>query len=243
MLFPDAGDVTGATDQGGPMGEVVVIRHGATEWSRNGKHTGVTDLPLLPDGEEDGRRLAAVLKGMNIAHVFVSPRQRARRTAQLAGLLDGPVDARIDEDLVEVDYGGYEGRTTAEISAEMGRPWSLWKDGTVPGATPEETLAQVGARVDRVLDRVRPLLADGDVALFAHGHVLRILTVRWLGLGPEWQAALASGLAGGLTTFSSWTTATIRLVSEGRYRAAALNVAANLAAGLAAAALGIALAA
>ena len=186
MLFPDAGDVTGATDQGGPMGEVVVIRHGATEWSRNGKHTGVTDLPLLPDGEEDGRRLAGVLKGMDIAHVFVSPRQRARRTAQLAGLMDGSVDARIDEDLVEVDYGGYEGRTTAEISAEMGRPWSLWKDGTVPGATPGETLAQVGARVDRVLDRVRPLLADGDVALFAHGHVLRILTVRWLGLGPEW---------------------------------------------------------
>ncbi|MCW2635754.1 MAG: histidine phosphatase family protein [Blastococcus sp.] len=167
------------------MGEVIVVRHGATEWSRSGQHTGVTDLPLLPDGEADGRRLRDVLAQRDITSAFVSPLARARRTAELAGLMDGPVDSRIDDDLVEVDYGGYEGRTTKEISAELGRPWSLWSDGTVPGDTPGETLTQVAARVDRVLGRVRPLLDGGDVVLVAHGHVLRILAARWLGLGPE----------------------------------------------------------
>jgi probable phosphoglycerate mutase len=145
----------------------------------------VTDLPLLPDGEEDARRLRAVLEKRPIKHAFVSPLIRARRTAELAGLFDGDIDCTIDSDLVEVDYGAYEGRTTPEISDDLGRPWSLWRDGTAPGGTPGETLDQVAARVDRVLDRVRPLLADGDVALVAHGHVLRILTARWLGLGPE----------------------------------------------------------
>src|ERR1700709_713861 len=167
------------------MGEGGVVRHGATEWSRSGQHTGVTDLPLLPDGEEDGRRLRPVLAARNITHAFVSPLTRARRTAELAGLTGGGIDCVVDKDLVEVDYGAYEGRTTKEISAELGRPWSLWSDGTVPGETPGETLEQVAERVDRVLDTVRPLLADGDVALVAHGHVLRILTARWLGLEPE----------------------------------------------------------
>jgi broad specificity phosphatase PhoE len=166
------------------MGEIVVVRHGATEWSRSGQHTGVTDLPLLPEGEEDGRRLGPVLAQRSVVASFVSPLIRARRTAELAGLLDGP-DVHIDDDLVEVDYGAYEGRTTKEISAELGRPWSLWADGTVPGDTQGETLEQVGKRVDRVLDRARPLLEDGDVALIAHGHVLRILTARWLRLTPD----------------------------------------------------------
>ncbi len=170
---------------GGRVGEIIVVRHGQTEWSRSGQHTGVTDLPLLPEGEDDARRLGAVLAQRHIAHAFISPRIRARRTAELTGLLDGEVDSRIDEDLVEVDYGAYEGRTTKEISAELGRPWSLWTDGTVPGATPGESLAQVAQRVDRVLATARPLLDDGDVALFAHGHVLRILTARWLTFGPE----------------------------------------------------------
>jgi broad specificity phosphatase PhoE len=111
----------------------------------------------------------------------VSPRQRALRTAELAGL----TPTRVEEDLVEVDYGGYEGRTTAEISAELGRTWSFWRDGIIPGASPGETLEAVGRRVDRVLERVRPRLHEGDVALVAHGHVLRILTARWLGLAPE----------------------------------------------------------
>jgi broad specificity phosphatase PhoE len=167
------------------MGEVVVVRHGATEWSENGRHTGVTDLPLLPQGEADGRRLRSVLADRHITHAFVSPLRRARETAQLAGLTDGSVDCVIDPDLVEVDYGAYEGRTTKDISAEVGHPWSLWQDGVVPGDNPGETLQQVAVRVDRVLDRVRPLLADGDVVLVAHGHVLRILTARWLGLEPE----------------------------------------------------------
>jgi broad specificity phosphatase PhoE len=174
------------------MGEIVVVRHGATEWSRNGKHTGVTDLPLLPEGEDDARRLAPVLAGRDLVATFVSPLSRARRTAELAGLLDGP-DVRIDEDLVEVDYGAYDGRTTKEISAELGRPWSLWADGTAPGQTPGETLPQVGERVDRVLDAARPLLEKGDVALVAHGHVLRILTARWLGLEPDAGALFPLG--------------------------------------------------
>ena len=179
---------------GGRVGEIIVLRHGQTEWSRSGQHTGVTDLPLLPEGEEQARGLRGALADRSFAEVWVSPRQRARRTAELAGL---PATA-VDEDLVEVDYGGYEGRTTPEISAELGRQWSVWKDGTVPGATPGETLAAVGARVDRVLDRARARLADGDVALVAHGHVLRILSARWLGLEPEAGAlfALAAGSYG-----------------------------------------------
>jgi broad specificity phosphatase PhoE len=182
-----------ATVFDGGMGEVIVVRHGATEWSRSGQHTGTTDLPLLPDGEEDGRRLRRVLAQRHIAHAFVSPLARARRTAELAGLTDGTVDHRIDEDLVEVDYGAYEGRTTKDISAELGRPWSLWTDGTTPGDSPGESLAQVAERVDRVLNRVRPLLDGGDVVLVAHGHVLRVLTARWLGLGPEAGALFPLG--------------------------------------------------
>jgi probable phosphoglycerate mutase len=176
------------------MGEIVVLRHGQTEWSRSGQHTSVTDLPLLPEGEEQARALRTALGRWSFAEVWVSPRLRARRTAELAGL----TPTAVDDDLVEVDYGGYEGRTTAEISEELGREWSLWADGTVPGDSPGETLAIVGARVDRVLERVRERLADGDVALVAHGHVLRVLTARWLGLAPEAGAlfALAAGSYG-----------------------------------------------
>ena len=181
---PERASVPATVFYGG-MGEVVVVRHGATEWSRSGQHTGRTDLPLLADGEEDGRRLRPVLAERPITHAFVSPLTRAHRTAELAGLTEGGIDLRTTDDLVEVDYGGYEGRTTKEISAGLGRAWSLWDDGTVPGNTPGETLAQVATRVDRVLDEVRPLLDGGDVALVAHGHVLRILTARWLGLEPE----------------------------------------------------------
>jgi broad specificity phosphatase PhoE len=197
--------VPGTVFDGG-MGEVVVVRHGATEWSRSGQHTGTTDLPLLADGEEDGRRLRPVLADRSVTHAFVSPLARARRTAELAGLMDGGIDTRIDTDLVEVDYGGYEGRTTKEISAEQGRRWSLWNDGTIPGDTPGESLAQVAERVDRVLDRVRPLLDGGDVVLVAHGHVLRILTARWLGLGPEAGALfpLETGRYGLLGSEHDW---------------------------------------
>jgi broad specificity phosphatase PhoE len=195
-----------ATVFDGLMGEIVVVRHGQTEWSRSGQHTGTTDLPLLPDGEADGRRLRPVLAERHITHAFVSPLIRARRTAELAGLMDGGVDSRIEPDLVEVDYGGYEGRTTKEISAELGRSWSLWANGTVPGDTPGESLQQVAQRVDRVLARVRPLLPDGDVVLVAHGHVLRILTARWLELAPEAGALfpLATGRYGVLGHEHHW---------------------------------------
>jgi broad specificity phosphatase PhoE len=191
---------------GGRVGEIIVVRHGQTEWSRSGQHTGLTDLPLLPDGEEDGRRLRPVLAQRTITHAFVSPLVRARRTAELAGLTDGEVPSSIDPDLVEVDYGAYEGRTTKEISADLGRPWSLWADGTVPGDSAGESLGQVAERVDRVLAKARPLLSDGDVALVAHGHVLRILTARWLGLGPEAGALfpLSTGRYGVLGTEHSW---------------------------------------
>ena len=169
------------------MGEIVVLRHGQTEWSRSGQHTSVTDLPLLPEGEEQARRLGDSFRGRRWAEVWVSPRQRAARTAELAGL----VPTGVDEDLVEVDYGGYEGRTTKEISAELGREWSVWRDGIVPGTTPGETLAEVGTRVDRVLAKARERLDDGDVVLVAHGHVLRVLTARWLGLEPQAGALFA----------------------------------------------------
>jgi broad specificity phosphatase PhoE len=169
------------------MGELVVLRHGQTEWSKSGQHTGVTDLPLLPEGEDRARELGPALADRHFAEVWVSPRQRARRTAELAGLQP----TAVVDDLVEMDYGGYEGRTTAEISAELGREWSVWRDPVVPGATPGETLEQVAARADRVLAAARRRLADGDVALVAHGHVLRVLTARYLQLGAECGALFA----------------------------------------------------
>jgi probable phosphoglycerate mutase len=169
------------------MGELVVLRHGQTEWSKSGQHTGVTDVPLLPEGEERARELRGTLAGRHFAEVWVSPRQRARRTAELAGLHP----TAVVDDLVEMDYGAYEGRTTAEISAALGRTWSVWRDPVVPGATPGETLEQVAARADRVLAAARPRLADGDVALVAHGHVLRVLTARYLQLAPQAGALFA----------------------------------------------------
>jgi broad specificity phosphatase PhoE len=188
------------------MGEIVVLRHGQTEWSLSGQHTSVTDLPLLPEGEDQARRLAGVFRDRTFAAVWVSPRLRARRTAELAGL----TPTGTEEDLVELDYGGYEGRTTAAISEAMGRTWSIWVDGTIPGETPGETLQDVGVRVDRVLDRARPLLEDGDVMLVAHGHVLRILTARWLGMAPEAGALfpLETGRYGLLGSEHDWAALT-----------------------------------
>jgi probable phosphoglycerate mutase len=168
------------------MGELILLRHGETAWSRTGRHTGRTDIPLTARGEAAAAALAPLLARRQIRAAFVSPARRAVRTAELAGL----ADARPDPDLCEWDYGDYEGRTTREIQAE--RPgWSLWRDGVIPGDAghPGETIAQAGARADAVLARVRPLLADdeggeGDVVLVAHGHILRVLTARWLGRDP-----------------------------------------------------------
>jgi broad specificity phosphatase PhoE len=229
----------------GAMGELILLRHGATEWSAAGRHTGRTDVPLTPKGVAQAAALAPMLTRRaaegHLVAVFTSPAQRAVRTAELAGL-DGPGrdpdrtngpatddagshDAgshdtgshdtgtsgtgtsgtgtrnsgssetvgttrgplvKQDPDLWEWDYGGYEGGTTADIQRE--RPgWYLWRDGVIPGDAehPGETVESVGERTDRVLKRAAPLLADGDVALVAHGHVLRVLTARWLGLPPS----------------------------------------------------------
>jgi broad specificity phosphatase PhoE len=178
------------------MGELILLRHGETEWSRAGKHTGRTDVPLTPNGIASAKALAPMVRrraaGQPIVAVFTSPAQRAVRTAELAGLggpgvpgFDGGPAPKQDPDLWEWDYGGYEGITTADI--QRGRPgWSLWSDGVIPGDAehPGETAAQVGERTDRVLKRAIALLPEGDVALVAHGHVLRVLTARWLGLPP-----------------------------------------------------------
>ena len=151
---------------------LVLVRHGETEWSATGKHTSVTDVPLTERGREAAVRLRDRLAGFELALVLVSPRARARETAALAGLGER---ADVDEDLVEFAYGEYEGRTTADIREE--RPgWNVWDHGS-PGG---ETAAQVGARADRVIERVTA--ADGDVAVFAHGHLLRVLGARWIGL-------------------------------------------------------------
>jgi probable phosphoglycerate mutase len=174
------------------VGELLVARHGETEWSRLGKHTGRTDVELTERGVEQARRLGVVLHGRPLIAAFSSPLQRARRTAELACIA-----VELDPDLLEWDYGEYEGRTSREIRAE--RPgWWLWRDGVPQG----ETADQVGARADRVLDRVRPLLDDGDVLLVAHGHLLRVVIARWLALAPEqgYLFMLATATLSALTT-------------------------------------------
>ncbi len=157
-----------------PLPIVYLVRHGETAWSVTGQHTGRTDLPLTPRGEQNARRLGARLRGLAFAQVLTSPLQRASRTCELAGF--GPV-AVPDADLVEWDYGDYEGRRTAEIRAARSG-WQLFRDGCPGGESP----ADVAARADRVAARVRA--ADGNVLIFSSGHFLRMLAVRWLGLEP-----------------------------------------------------------
>jgi broad specificity phosphatase PhoE len=155
--------------------EIWLMRHGETEWSAAGAHTSGTDLPLLPNGVKQAQELAAKLKGRKFALVLVSPMQRARETCRIAGYGDV---AQVTDDLKEWDYGMYEGRSTADIRKDN-PAWSLWRDGVLQG----ELVEHVGARVQRVIKRCSEV--DGDVALFAHGHVLRILTAVWLGLPPK----------------------------------------------------------
>lgn len=158
--------------------EVILIRHGETEWSLSGQHTGSTDIPLTARGEQEARGLAPLLATGAFPLVLCSPLQRARRTCELAGLA---AQARLEPDLVEWDYGAYEGLTTTEIQAR--RPgWMVFRDGCPEGESP----AQVGERVDRVIDRLRQ--EGGRVALVAHGHLLRVFVARWLGLEPAYGA-------------------------------------------------------
>ncbi|MFG3660860.1 histidine phosphatase family protein [Streptomyces sp. NPDC047706] len=166
------------------MGDIMLVRHGETEWSRSGRHTGLTDVPLTEHGREEARGLVPLIRSHRIGACFVSPLQRARETAELVGL-HGAV--RVDADLVEWDYGGYEGITTVDIQQE--RPdWFLFRDGVVPGPPehPGESAEQVGARADRMLSKVDAALAntEGVVVLVSHGHFLRVLTARRLGLPP-----------------------------------------------------------
>ncbi len=165
--------------------EIVLARHGETEWSRDGCHTGRTDIPLTENGHREALLLREALREWSFERVLSSPLERALETCRIAGLGDR---VETTEDLLEWDYGEYEGITTAEI--RQSRPdWKLWRDGC-PGG---ESAADVGRRVDRVLADLEGL--HGDVALFAHGHVLRITAARWVGLAPDDGALLALGTA------------------------------------------------
>jgi probable phosphoglycerate mutase len=168
---------------------IYLVRHGETEWSRDGRHTGRTDLPLTAAGENDARRLAARLAGTSFAHVFASPLARARRTAELAGF--APV---VEPDLLEWDYGEYEGKTSAEI--RTGRPdWLLFRDGCPGGESP----ADLAARTDRLAARLKGL--TGNVLCFAHGHLLRVLAARWVNQPVAFAACLLLG-TGTLSTLA-----------------------------------------
>lgn len=154
---------------------VYLARHGETAWTLSRQHTGLTDLPLTERGERTARRLGERLKALNFTAVFTSPLQRAAQTCELAGFKSV---AEVDKDLVEWNYGQYEGRRTAEIRAE--RPdWELFRDGCPGGESPQE----VGARADRVVKRVRAV--PGNVLIFTSGHFMRVLATRWLGLEPS----------------------------------------------------------
>ncbi|HKR35117.1 MAG TPA: histidine phosphatase family protein [Steroidobacteraceae bacterium] len=186
--------------------EIYLIRHGETEWSLAGKHTGVSDIPLTEHGRQQARLLRQELVATNFERVLTSPLRRARETCELAGLAER---AEIDPDLMEWNYGGYEGLTSEQIHVD--RPgWTIFNDGGGPGG---ETPEQVGVRVDRVIARVRAV--SGDVILFAHGHVLRVLAARWLGLAPSAGAHFLLDTAtlcvlsshGGIPAFKRWNVA------------------------------------
>jgi len=195
----------------------VLLRHGETEWSLTGQHTGTSDIPLTPHGEEQARGAGAFLAGREFALELRSPLLRARRTAELAGF----PDAVADPNLAEWDYGPVEGRTADDVSRELGRDWLIFRDGVhvVPGtqgavdARPGETLDDVAERARAVVRRAEPVLRDGgDVLLVAHGHLLRVLAAVWLELGPATAARFELGTASvsllghghGLHTMEGW---------------------------------------
>lgn len=165
---------------------ILLVRHGQTEWSTTGAHTGRTDIPLLDEGRSSARRLGERLhtapwNGLPGAEVRTSPLSRARETCELAGFGDR---AQEWEELREWDYGAYEGLTTRQIREETGTDWLIWRDGVVDG----ESMSAVAARADTIVERVRS--SDSDVLVFAHGHVLRVLGARWLGHGTPFGSCL-----------------------------------------------------
>lgn len=195
------------------MGDLLLVRHGETEWSVSGQHTSWTDLPLTQHGEEQAKLLAPLLSGRTFSLALTSELGRAIRTAELAGI----TGAVPDPDLHEWDYGAYEGVTTVDIHRT--RPdWDLWTDGVPPGPEghPGESPEQIGRRADRVLARVDTALPDGDVVLVAHAHFLRVLTARRLGLAPAEGRLfqLATGTVSRLSTehdrpvIAEWNTRT-----------------------------------
>src|SRR5215510_1792977 len=192
------------------LGVIYMARHGETAWSRTGRHTGLTDLPLTEQGERNARRLGERLKGLTFAKVFTSPLRRAMRTCELAGFWSV---AEIDPDFVEWDYGDYDGRTLAEIRAE--RPdWSLFRDGCPGGESPR----QIAERADRVAHRLRA--ATGDVLLFSGRHFMQALAVRWIGAEPIGIAeslTLSTSSLSALGYKNSLSQPAIRLWNETHY--------------------------
>ena len=175
MLDAVSERVGGDTSMNNHLPVIYIARHGETAWTITGQHTGLTDLPLTPQGERNAQALAGRLHGMTFKKVFTSPLERARRTCELAGF--GSM-AEVDNNLVEWNYGVYEGRRTAEIRAE--RPgWQLFRDGCPGGESP----AQVIARAEKVVSRIRTI--QGDVLIFSSGHFIRVLAARWIGLEPS----------------------------------------------------------
>ena len=181
-----------------PPLQLVLVRHGETEWSRDGRHTGRTDLPLTDEGLREAGRVRELLSGFRFQRVLSSPLSRALETCRLAGLGD---QVEVRDELREWDYGSYEGKTTAEIH-ESDPGWLLWRDGCPSGERP----ADVGARADRLLAELAH--QHGDVAVFGHGHMLRVLTARWLELPPAEGArfALATGTLSVLGWEHDWHT-------------------------------------
>jgi broad specificity phosphatase PhoE len=186
-MTADTADDAGATADRSPADapRVHLVRHGETEWSRAGRHTGRTDVPLTGQGRRQVRAIARTLRGREFALVLSSPLSRALETARLAGLGDR---VETDPDLREWDYGAYEGRTSVEIRQSI-PGWTVWTHPIEGG----ESIDDVGQRADRVIDRVRR--ARGEVALFAHGHLLRVVTARWLDLPPTMGRAFALSTA------------------------------------------------
>ncbi|WP_344189585.1 histidine phosphatase family protein [Pedococcus aerophilus] len=168
-----------------PSGRLVLLRHGETEWSLSGQHTGRTDIPLTAHGEELARAAGELLQGREFSLVLASPMQRALRTAELAGL-----EPEVTDDLMEWDYGAYEGLTTPEIREQVGYDWTVFEHGVPSGDTPGETVEEVAARASRVVQRAVAAMAHGDVALVGHGHYLRVLASVFLRREPRLGAQL-----------------------------------------------------
>ena len=174
--------ITSETGHGPNDPRVVLVRHGETEWSRTGRHTGLSDIPLDQTGEYKAELVGGALAGIHFGLVLTSPLLRARETARLAGF----PDAIPDENLVEWDYGAYEGITSKEIRERRGGPWTIWSDGVPAGDTPGESAVDIARRAEALRDRFQPSLDAGEkVLLFSHGHFLRALAAVWLGLEVE----------------------------------------------------------